>query len=203
MSTPSILLAPIAAIINTILQYHPNHNQRLINLSGKYLKVELTDLQIEIFIKITASNIELSTFTEAIPKATLSGTTLAFLKTAVSYAQSPKILFTGDIQIHGDVEFIQQLKQFVQESNLDWEEILSKYTGDILAYQISSNVRYVKSWGSNTVKALSQSLTEYLHEEIQLLPNHGEVIHFLDTVDHLRAQLNRLEARIQRLTHQL
>ncbi|CAH9017203.1 SCP2 domain-containing protein [Candidatus Nitrosacidococcus sp. I8] len=203
MSTPSILLGPIATIINNILQQHPNYNQRLINLSGKYLKVELTDLQIEIFIKITPSNIELSTSTEAIPKATLSGKTSAFLKAAISYIQAPEIPFTGDIQIHGDVEFIQQLKQFVQESNLDWEEILSKYTGDILAYQIGSNIRYAKSWGSSTVKALGQSLTEYLHEEIQLLPNHGEVIHFLDTVDHLRAQLNRLEARIQRLMHQL
>jgi ubiquinone biosynthesis protein UbiJ len=199
---PSILLAPIAASINAILRTDPNSIKRLTAMSGECIAIELHGLNLQVFVKPTANGISLGTSSDLPPTATLSGTPLNLLRMATTQADSSGLLFTGDVQIHGDIELGRQIKTLIQELDLDWEELLSPYISDILAHQLGNGIRSFKTWGQHAIRALGQDLAEYLHEEAQLLPDHSEVTNFLNTVDHLRADLNRLEARIQRLHQQ-
>ncbi|BAW80010.1 sterol-binding domain-containing protein [Candidatus Nitrosoglobus terrae] len=171
-------------------------------MSGKCIAIELQGLELKIFIKLNPNAITLSTTSHVPPVVTLSGTPLDLLKIATARSDSPNIFPTSGIQIHGDIELSQQIKVLIQELNLDWEELLSRYISDIPAHQLGNSVRSFKAWSQHTIKALGQSLTEYLHEEIKLLPDHGEVTGFLNTVDYLRADLDRIEVRIQRLRQQ-
>jgi ubiquinone biosynthesis protein UbiJ len=199
MYVPSILLAPIAASINAILRMDPNSMGRVAAMSGKCIAVELQGLNLQVFVKPTVNGILLDTSSDFPPTATLSGTLFGLLRMATTQADSSSLLFTGDVQIHGDIELGRQIKTLIQELDLDWEELLSHYIGDILAHQLGNGMRSFKAWEQHAIRALGQDLAEYLHEEAQLLPDHSEVTDFLNTVDHLRADLNRLEARVQRL----
>jgi ubiquinone biosynthesis protein UbiJ len=167
-------------------------------MSGKCIAVELQGLNLQVFIEPTANGILLDTSCDLPPAATLSGTPLGLLRMATTSVNS-SLLFTGDVQIRGDIELGRQIKTLIQELDLDWEELISHYIGDILAHQIGNGMRGFKTWSRQAIKVLSQDLAEYLREEAQLLPDHSEIAAFLDRVDHLRADLNRLEARIQRL----
>jgi ubiquinone biosynthesis protein UbiJ len=195
---PSILLAPIAASINAALRLDPDSLERVAAMSGKCIAVELRILNLQVFVEPTSNGILLNTFCSLPPTATLSGTPFGLLRMAAAPADS-SLLSTGDVQIHGDIELGRRIKILIQELDLDWEELLSRYIGDILAHQLGNGIRSFKAWSRHAIETLGQDLAEYLHEEIQLLPNHSEVAAFLDTVDRLRADLNRLEIRIQRL----
>lgn len=198
---PSILLAPVEASINASLRLDPDSLARVAALSGRCIAVELRGLDLQIFVEPTADGILLDTSSDLPPTATLSGTPLGLLRMAAAPADS-SLLLAGEVQIHGDIELGRQLRTLLQNLDLDWEELLSRYTGDILAHQIGNGVRGLMTWSRQATGALSQDLAEYLREETRLLPDRGEVATFLDAIDSLRADSERLEARVQRLQQQ-
>ena len=83
--------------------------------------------------------------------------------------------------------------------DIDWEEHLSRVTGDVLAHQVGNVARGMLEWGRNTLDTVSRDVAEYLHEESRDLPTRGEVDEFLARIDTLRLDVDRLEARVQRL----
>jgi ubiquinone biosynthesis protein UbiJ len=109
-------------------------------------------------------------------------------------------LFSGAVEIQGDSELGHRFGNLLGELDIDWEEHLSKLTGDLLAHQTGNLVRGVGAWGHAARASLAQDLPEYLQEELRLLPSRIEVEEFLAEVDHLRDDAERLEQRIRRLT---
>ncbi|ADJ29022.1 ubiquinone biosynthesis accessory factor UbiJ [Nitrosococcus watsonii] len=198
MYLPSILLAPIEALVNASLRLDPDTLAQVAAISGQCIAVELRGLDLKVFIEPTASGILLATSSDSPPVATLSGTPLNLLRMAIAPSDSSPLL-TGEVQIHGDIELGRKLRTLLQRLDLDLEELLSHYTGNLLAHQIGNGMRGFKAWSRKAASTLGQNLAEYLREEIQLLPDHAKVATFLDEIDRLRADSGRLEARIQRL----
>lgn len=198
MYLPSILLAPIEASINASLRLDPDTLAQVAAISGQCIAVELGGLDLQIFIEPTANGILLATSSDSPPVATLSGTPLSLLRMAIAPTNSSP-LFTGEVQIQGDIELGRKLRTLLQGLDLEWEELLSHYTGDLLAHQIGNRIRGFKGWSRRAASTLGQDFAEYLREEIQLLPDRAKVATFLDETDRLRADSGRLEARIQRL----
>jgi ubiquinone biosynthesis protein UbiJ len=60
--------------------------------------------------------------------------------------------------------------------------------------------RGIGSWGKKQSKTLEQNLQEYLQEELRILPGRLEMTPFLDEIDRLRDDTERLSARIAKLT---
>ena len=75
---------------------------------------------------------------------------------------------------------------------------LSRYVGDAAAHQIGNAVRDLMSWGRDAAERLSKDLAEYLQYESRDLPPRHEVQDFLNNVDKLRDDAERLAARLQR-----
>lgn len=100
-------------------------------------------------------------------------------------------------KVHGDSEAAHALQQLLAKINIDWEEELSKYTGDVIAHQsfyVFKQLRQYQQYASNS---LEEMITEYLQEESGLLPTKYEVDEFMHDVDQLRLEVDRLEARIK------
>lgn len=201
MYVPSILLAPIEATVNTALRLDPDSLDRVAAMSGTCIAIELRDLGLQIYAKPTANGISLDISCDPPPDITLSST-LAGLLWMMAAPGDYSLFASGDAQLSGNVELGQDLKALIQGLDPDWEELLSRYAGDILARPVGNSLRSLKAWNQQATRSLGQDLAEYLREEIRLLPNGGEVAVFLDSVDQLRAHSDRLEARIQRLCQQ-
>jgi ubiquinone biosynthesis protein UbiJ len=109
------------------------------------------------------------------------------------------LMFKGRIRIDGDTESGHRFKQLLATVNIDWEEQLSQYSGDVIAHQLGRFLRHGKEWLQDSRQRLDRNLSEYLQEEIKLLPQQEEVDQFMSDVDALRADTDRLLARFERL----
>ena len=103
------------------------------------------------------------------------------------------------MQIEGDTELAHRIGKILGAMDVDWEEQLSHYTGDLVAHDIGNLVRGAVRWGRNSADTLGRDLQEYLQEELRLLPVRTEIEAFLADVDRLRDDVERLQARIDRL----
>ena len=108
-------------------------------------------------------------------------------------------LFQGAVKIDGDTETGQAFQDLLADVDWDWEEQLSRVTGDVIAHQTGKLAKQAKQLLSDSRDTLAQDCSEYLQEEAQWLPTQIEVDYFLADVDRLRDDVARLEARVKRL----
>jgi ubiquinone biosynthesis protein UbiJ len=109
------------------------------------------------------------------------------------------MLNSGTLKIEGDVEFANQLRSIFMQVDVDWEEVASKYVGDSIAYQVGLFVNKFKKYKKRSMGNFYLDVSEYLQEESRILPTKVELDRFMSGVDDLDANVQRLEARIQRL----
>jgi ubiquinone biosynthesis protein UbiJ len=112
-------------------------------------------------------------------------------------------LFNGGVEIDGDVELGTKLQRIFERLDIDWEEHLSRLTGDIVAHQLGNTVRGFFAWGRRAADHLGHDVADYLQEENETLPVAWEVEEFIQGVDTLRSDVDRLEARVKRLARNL
>jgi ubiquinone biosynthesis protein UbiJ len=102
----------------------------------------------------------------------------------------------ADVSIEGDMELGQQIRTLLKNIDIDWEEYLSKLTGDTIAHKIGNTVRHLFQWGKQTKDNLRQDVSDYLIEESRQLPHRLEVEEFLEQVSATRDAVERLQAKL-------
>ena len=83
--------------------------------------------------------------------------------------------------------------------DIDWEEHLSRLTGDIAAHRIMTVFGRLAEWSKSATNNLTDDIGEYLQEESLDVVSGAEIELFNQQVDSLRDDTYRLEARIARL----
>ena len=194
--------AGLETALNTALRLDPDAFKRLGNFSDKVIAIELQGPDLTLYLLPGANGISLMSQYPAEPDTTLSGTPLAMAKMALG-PNASKILFTGEVTIRGDVETGQRFKRLLDELDIDWEEQLSRYSGDVVAHKLGDLLRATAAWGQQTLTILGQDAAEYLQLEGQDLPLPGTVRQYLQAVDAVRDDTARLEARVARLRQHL
>ena len=190
--------AGLETALNSALRLDPEAFKRLENFSDKVIAIELQGLDLTLYLLPGTNGINLMSQYPADPDTILSGTPLAMAKMALG-PDASKILFAGEVTIRGDVESGQRFKRLLDELDIDWEELLSRYSGDIVAHKLGNLVRATTAWGQQTLTILGQDAAEYLQLEGQDLPLPGTVRQYLQAVDAVRDDTARLEARVARL----
>lgn len=193
----SAVFAGLETALNKTLALDPDTLQRLQTLSGKVIAMELRGLELTLYMLPDAEGIQLMSHFDNTPDTTLSGAPFALLRMANS--KPGEGLFTGDVEIRGDVELGQRFQRILNGLDIDWEEHLSHLSGDIVAHQTGSLIRELKAWGTQAADSLNLDITEYLQQETHALPTKTEVEDFLTEVDDLRMSADRLQARVHRL----
>jgi ubiquinone biosynthesis protein UbiJ len=184
--------------LNTALHLDPEAINKLERFSGKIIAIELQGLELTLFLLPGPDGISLMSQYDAEPDTILSGTPLAMAKMALG-PDASKVLFAGEVTIRGDVETGQGFKRLLDELDIDWEEQLARYTGDIAAHKLGELFRATLAWGQQALDILGQDATEYFQQEGQDLPVAASVRQFMHDVDTLRDDAARLESRLARL----
>ena len=128
---------------------------------------------------------------------TITGNPPAFLKLVMGEF-APTLTGSGQMQITGDLELGQRFQKVLKNIDIDWEEHLSAYVGDIVAHRIGHTARQVRGWTRHVAQTLRQDFAELMTEELRVAAHPEAVRGFMDRVDRLRADVDRLEKRIQR-----
>lgn len=187
------LLAAQESILNRFLQLDPETAGHLNQLSGKVVKIELNSLSHFWLFKSNA--IYLIKDYNGLVDLVLRGSGFDFMQLA--FIKRDMALTAIPIQVSGDMEFAKQFKELFANLDIDWEEHLSSFVGDTIAYPLARFLKALTHWAKQSVENLSQNITDYLQAEMDYLVSEEELQVFFSDIDTLRDDSARLEARIK------
>lgn len=194
-TTLTPFLKPIEFALNKALAADPDTQAKLSAFDEHQITIHITDLNLMVHLLFHQHVLRLSTGDNDDADLTLAGKSSALAR----LGRHPEALFSEDITIYGNVQFAKQLQDILDSFEFDWEQHLVRLTGDTLAFPIAHGIRQLGQWLSNSHHSMQLNISEYLKEESQLLPDRSQVRHHLSQIDVLRADLDRLEARINRI----
>ncbi|HIM95128.1 MAG TPA: hypothetical protein EYM53_00735 [Gammaproteobacteria bacterium] len=148
-----------------VLEQALNHlidqgNADLSALNGKTMYFALEDLPLDVNFICTNDRIFVTTDISAGADVDIKLKSSVFL--ALFQGEDLTELLRQDkIIIHGDVKTAQLLVDLLQQIDIDFEEVLSKYTGDIVAHQIGKLAKSFKA-SDNPLERLKDELTALL-----------------------------------------
>ncbi len=198
ISLPASLLTGLEAALNRYLRLDPDAMARMAALQPRSIAIELTPLQLTLYVVPAEDGVRLRSQLDTGPDTILRGTPLGLAQLALG-SQSGKTLFSGSVTIEGDVETGQSFKAILDEMDIDWEEQLSRLTGDVIAHQLGNTARSSVGILRHARHTLERDVGEYLQEELQVLPTRIETENFSADVSRLGMDTDRLAARITRL----
>lgn len=189
----------VEQLLNAVIALDEVTMQRLAELHGRRIAIELQEWNLTLLFVADASG-RLQLFSDAADSAdaTIRATPLDFIETMRMERKEDQV-FRGKIRLEGDTRLAQQFSDILAMLQIDWEEQLSKLTGDVAAHQIGRILRALQQWAKRSQAVARNNLGEYLTEEQRLLPTAYEVAEWQSQVDSLRDDVDRLAARVVRL----
>jgi len=168
-------------------------------LQGHCIAIEITDLDFRLYCHPGDWGIRLSQNPpprEA--EARISGRLMALVNLA---SEEDKLATSMQerVAFHGDVKLAQKLQRILAGLDIDWEEALAGYIGDIAAFQVHQRARRLGEWLKQGADSLLRTTSEYLREEARASPTQVEFELFQARVTGLRHDVSRAEARLARL----
>lgn len=188
----------VESACNGALALDPEVRARLETLTGKVIAVELQGLGVQLYFFPSAQGVQVLSQYEGAPDTVLRGGPLSLLRLGLSDRPADE-LFAGGVELRGDTATGQAFQDILRGLNLDWEELLARVAGDDVAHQTGRAARTLGAQVRHIGRTLEQDIREYLHEEAGLLANRHEVDGFMNAVDTLRSDADRLAARLKRL----
>ncbi|MGB5670710.1 MAG: SCP2 sterol-binding domain-containing protein [Sedimenticolaceae bacterium] len=199
MTMRDLALEGLEQGLNQLIGLDPGTRDRLAPLHGRVIQIDLSGTGIKLnFVPGHDGHLQLLGGIEGEPDCILTGSPFDLMRASES-SQGPAQLFSGKVRIEGDTRTAQRFSEALADLEIDWEEQLSRLTGDIAAHEIGRGVRAAVREGARIGRSARDNLSEYLTEEARLLPHRFQVEDFLGEVDVLRDDCERLAARISLL----
>ena len=193
----NVLLGQLAAALNRNVVQSERAAALASQLDGRVLALVLEGTPMTLWFKVHEGQVAIETRHEGAADARLAGTPFSLLSLVGPGA--PERVRSAGIRIEGDAEVAQRFQGLLQLAQPDFEEELARVIGDVAAHQVANVARGFLDWGRKAADSFSQNVAEYLQEEGRDVPSRVELEEFLEAVDHLRNDADRLEARLSRL----
>jgi len=201
MVLPLLATAALEKALNHCLQMDPETLAQVTQLEGKVVALVIIGLGRSIYLVPTADGLRVQSVFEGEPDVSIKGGVFSLARLGLS--ENPASVFGDGVEMVGDAQLGRKVQHILDSLDLDWEEQLSRLSGDVIAHQVGNTVRDLFSWGSKTAETLGRDVAEYFQEESRDLVVKPELDQFLDQVDVLRSDVDRLAQRVKRLQTQL
>lgn len=190
-------LAGVSQVINRALAFDPATKAAIARLNGRVIEFACLQPSVSVFICVIDGDVELWGQYGAKPDTKLTGTASAFLQ-LLQNSQSPTALSDAGVNLSGSSEVVSELQMIIARLEFDWEALLARATGDVLAHGLGKGVRAAGGWLTRSHKELDRLISEYLQYEIETVPTAHELTQFAREVDDLRLRADRVAALIAR-----
>lgn len=195
------LLASVEHGLNRVLRLDSTALARLAHLNGKVIAVDCTSPALQLFILPSDEGLLLAGQWATEADCTLRAPASSLLHLALSRNKTA-ILHGPEVHLEGDSAVLMDLAAVLQDLELDWEE-LSRWIGPVATQLISGHLRNRSRWYQQGFASLNQNLAEYLSEESRTLVGEREAQARFRELDKAKIDLERLEARFERLSRSL
>ena len=183
---------------NKTLEHDPQTQARLQKLQDKTMTLKVTTIGQSLSLTPRAEGLELSQQSPGHVDVTLSATIGAMIKIS-KYGLDDAELEPGELEISGDPIVGQRFAQLMSELNVDWESLLAEQIGDSPAKAVTFAASQVKLIANDAHGKFKEFVNTLIQNDLGVVADKQSVDEFLDEVDTLRADTDRLNARLQRL----
>lgn len=173
--------------------------EQLAPMTGKVLKLRVTDLDLEVWIICGEDRWWLATESQETADVELSGTLGSLVETARSLTQPNAPLIFEGLDIRGSVGVLQTMQKTFQAMDLDWEDAITKALGPVPAGMLIQTLRTARSQWITSRDSIRRQTREFLHSEQNTLVTENAFSEREAYITSLNRQIDRLEARIKRL----
>jgi ubiquinone biosynthesis protein UbiJ len=185
---------------NRLLRFDPDTADKLSRMQGRVFRLEIQVVGKVLYFIPGPEGLQIREDWPGDADITLKGSPLGFVQYALRQKSADNRVFVDKkLTIEGDVELAQDFQRILAEADIDFEEMLSHYLGDVAAHQLGRGVRLFRQWAGEAAESLRLDVREYMVEELRVLAPDWRVAAFIDRTDVLRADVERLEQRIKRL----
>lgn len=179
--------------MNSFLTLHSGKHQILEMHAGKTLHINFKDLNMDLFLIIHPEKIHVHSVFPDTPDTIVSGSIFDFIKQLNSEALS------NDISVEGDVDLAHDIMRLFKYMDFNWEEYSAFFVGDLPTHHLSNFVRRCKNAVSRISSRSIEDAVDFIQEEQRFLPTKEQVEDFCEDIQELRNNIDRLEARLNRL----
>jgi len=193
-----MLLNLLEIASNKTLQHDPQTRARLAKLQGKTMALKLKPIQQSISVTPHSEGLEFSAERLQNVDVTLTTTLGAMIKISRDGLENAD-LNPGELEIAGDPIVGQRFAQAIADLNVDWQGLLSEHLGESPARAVTMVASQAKTFASESSDKVKEMVKQLVTDELELVAQKPSVESFLDDVDTIRADADRLIARIKRL----
>ena len=192
MKLPAPFAVALQTAFNRYVELDPGSSDRIAALRGKVVCLQVDPMDLGIWFIFGDKRVEVVEDFGADADVVISGGPFSLMSQALGRTS----IFDGDIKITGDTNTAQKFSRCLNDIDIDWEEHLSRLTGDAVAHQIGRYSRGFRQWLSERGESLQENTADYLRDETDNVPHNWELNEFVEQVDDLRDRVDLLEARI-------
>ena len=190
-------LRPVAKILNRNIQESTPARELCVKLSGTVVAVRVSDTALAAYFIVDDEAIDVVAATSQDPDVIITGSLITLASLAGQSGTTA--IRDGSLDISGDAELAGQFQQLLAFARPDIEEELSGIVGDAAAHRLGEFARGFGRWGREARSTMGANIREYLQEESRDAPSRYEVEKFNTDVNKLRDDVDRIEARLNRL----
>ena len=198
----NLISAGVETGLNSLQLWDRQGLARRKKLAGKVFSIELKELPKPFFFVISAQKVDVLGAFEGQPDVMvkLSITALDELKDS---AKTTSLIKQDKLEVTGDIQLLQQFAQLLTEMDIDWEDELSRFVGDVFAHKFCYGLGQLQQAAGQQLCRLQQNVAEIITEEYRLAPGPLEVAYFCDEVSALEKNTDASLARLNKLAEQL
>ncbi|EGN75405.1 hypothetical protein A28LD_1018 [Idiomarina sp. A28L] len=193
MSVLQVFRAAAERSLNVALAADPASPQRLRPLAGKCFRLTVSAFPEPITLLFFDDRVSLmGPHYEVVDCAVTAN--LSDLAELSDASKVTKLIQSGRVQIIGDPVLAQQAAQVFKQLDIDWEEMLSGYIGDVPGYWASQLVAKFAALKPEPA-AFRQRASEFLTQEFNAAASPLQMAIMVDDIKALEVRIARLEKR--------
>jgi len=196
------LLAAAEQGLRQVLSLDSTALARLVSLQGKVIAIDCPSPPLSLYLLPGIDGLRLASQWQAEADCTLKAPATRLLQLLLS-ADKTAVLHAADVDLSGDSGVMLDLADILQSLELDWEYQLSRWLGPVGGQLLGSNLRATAQWTNSSLGQLRHNFADYLSEESRTLVGQREAEARFNELDQLKLALDRLDARIERLTSKI
>ena len=193
-------LGALEIALNQYLRGDPRALARCRQLQGRTLAIDVRDLALEIHLRAHDDALEVTDRLDGTADVRLSAPAAVFARTL--FAGGGASVAGRGLRIEGDVGLAQDFANMLSDVDIDIEDWLEPRVGGLPAHWIGRGIKQSRAFAERALRSLSADTAEFLREETRDLVHADDVNEFIGEVDRLRADADRLAARVRRLAPQ-
>ena len=195
---PDQLLRLAESGINKALETDSLAASELLSLQGSIFAIECQSPPVPISITASSSGVALSNGVAEEADVILEGTLPSLMSLASSIVRDQSDFSSSGVEIRGDVGALLQLSRTLSRLDIDWEDILGSFIGEIPARLFFLGLERASAVVPEYKDKVSKVSANILSDSLGVASS-GQTVELRDDLRQLQYRMDRIQARISEL----